>query len=280
MSVAVLDALLGIHPAIDRALIIAAEEYGLAIADAASESLAEVLRGFAEQGGATAWQSSKLGRTGFPVEFALTTAGAPGLRYTSEVDALDPRGRLIRACDTFRKLSGMAVPDSVTQAAAALQRDATLKYGAWIGCRHGRQGNSYKVYIEVPQGRAPDSVPVIRELQHRKLRVSMIGYQPDCMEMYYAIENPLPGEIGTAMAPIGLESRTEEVLDLLAEARMRPIHREMPCADFGFSYAIPDKGAPVFTLYAFANSLFGGDGRTRSALLRLAGTARLEASLL
>jgi hypothetical protein len=270
MGAAVMDALVGPHPAIDRALAIAAEVYGEAVAGTASESLAQVLGDFAGQASGTAWQSSQLGRTGFPVEFALTTSGAPGLRYTSEVDALDPGGRLMRASDTFQRLSGNAVPDSVTQAATALQLDATLKYGAWVGCRHGRQGNSFKMYIEVPRGRTPGSVPAIRELEHRKLRVSMIGYQPDCMEVYYAIEDPRPGEIGTAMAPIGLESRAEEVLDLLAEARMRPIHREMPCTDFGFSYTMPVEGAPVFTLYAFANSLFGGDGRIRTALLRLA----------
>jgi len=40
--------------------------------------------------------------------------------------------------------------------------------------------------------------------------------------------------------------------------------------DFGFSYAVPQGGPAVFTLYAFANSLFGGDGRIRAAVLKLA----------
>jgi hypothetical protein len=108
----------------------------------------------------------------------------------------------------------------------------------------------------------------------------MVGHQAGRTELYYSSVGLKPGEVATAMSRIGMEARAPEVLALLQEAYGRTLRLELPCQDFGWSYAFSGSGeAEAFTIYTFANSLLGGDGRIRAAILRLAAAHGWELPL-
>ena len=105
------------------------------------------------------------------------------------------------------------------------------------------------------------------------------------IELYYDLSSLHPSEIARLAERVGLEGRAPEILELLREAVCLPLTHELPArCDWGFSYALEvepsgspdDPDAPrrtrplAFTLYTFANALFGGDGKIRRALLALA----------
>jgi hypothetical protein len=289
-----------LHPALDRVLTLAAELGTGGGATAAAESLEAILRGLTRSpAGPAAWSGSALARTGFPVEIAFV-AGDPSLRYTAEVASpeVPRRDRLDAALALYRQLAGAeaGLDPELHALLRTAQADGTLKYGAWLAGRHrpGRfQESSYKLYAEVPpetchqleawEQRQVGAPPV---LPHRDVQLSMIGHQAGRTELYYGSVGLKPGEVATAMSRIGLAARAPEVLKLLAEAYGRTLHRELPCQDFGWSYAISANGADgesgeveAFTLYTFANSLLGGDGRIRAAILRLAAAHGWELPL-
>lgn len=266
-----------LHPAVDRALgLAAAIDPGPAAA--AEAALEEVLHPLAET--AAAWSGSQLSRTGFPVELAFV-AGDPSLRWTAEVAAPEvPCGeRLAVAMGLYRRLGGAALPADLSNFLAEAQDDGTLKYGAWLGGRHRRGQDTYKLYVEVPPEAATRAAAWEREqvgappvLPGRGVQLCMLGHHADAgrLELYYEGEGLRPGEVATAMSRIGLEARAPEVLALFQEAYGRTIGRELPCGKVGWSYSLSTRGeAPTFTFYTFANSLLGGDSRIRQALLRL-----------
>jgi hypothetical protein len=289
-----------LHPALDRALALAeALGSGGSVgsgAGAVRASLERILQGLTDSpAGAAAWSGSALARTGFPVEIAFV-AGDPSLRYTAEVAGTEvARGdRLLIALALASDLSGfrpgICLNPEIVDLLRSLQSAGTLKYGAWLGGRHRAEGvesASYKIYAEVPpetchladawERRQVGAPPI---LPHRRVQLSMLGLQPGRTELYYSSQGLRPGEVATALSRIGLERRAPEVLDLLAEAYGRSVGRvgrELPCSDFGWSYALGPLGQPeAFTFYTFANSLLGGDGRIRAALLRLAANHSQE----
>jgi hypothetical protein len=300
------------HPALDRALGLAAE---LGIGSGAADSLDRILHGLTANpagdasnagdtgnAGDTAWSGSTLARTGFPVEIAFvagaaTAAGAagaagdPSFRYTAEVAGpeVPRRDRLSLAQGLYRQLAPpeARLDPELAGLLRAVQAEGRLKYGAWLAGRHRLAAASYKLYAEVPpadchltdawERRQVGAPPV---LPHRTVQLSMVGHQAGRIELYYSSSGLKPGEIATAMSRVGLEARAPEVLALLQEAYGRTLHRDLPCQDFGWSYALKGGGEiEAFTLYTFANSLFGGDGRIRAAILRLAAAHGWELPL-
>jgi hypothetical protein len=267
----------GLHPALDRALALAGGE----AAGRARFSLERVLRDL-DLLEPAAWSGSALGRTGFPVEIAFVAGERPpgSFRYTAEVagPAVPRRNRLDLAATLAAELGGLALDPEIQLRLSAVQDSGTLKYGAWLSGRHGSRGDSYKVYAEVPpeswsllepwERRQVGAPPV---LPHRRVELSMVGLQAGRTELYYSSLGLRAGEVATALSRVGWEARAPEVLALLQESYGRTIRCELPCRDFGWSYALgPGGEVEAFTLYTFANSLLGGDGRIRAALLRLA----------
>jgi len=282
-----------IHPAVDRALRVASAYRPEAAASAAlflQDIAGDLLTSAASD--EKTWAFSALNRVEFPIEFAFVS-GDDSIRYTTEVTGpqISPAERLNRAETIFSRLTGTILPGGLGRFLHTAQRSGNLKYGAWISGRHRDHGNSFKIYAEIPcdngnsnevttwEQRIVKRPPV---LPSRGVRLCMVGYSADSggLELYYDTRGLMPGEIATLMSRIGLESRAEEVRETLQRAYRRPIRRELPGSDFGFSYALPPKGGPVvFSLYTFANALFGGDSSIRSAVLELARVQGWDASL-
>jgi hypothetical protein len=276
-----------LHPALDRALELAARWGGT---EGAEASLGRVLRRLASSEREEAWSGSTLSRTGFPVEIAFV-AGDPSWRCTAEVAGPEVARRdrlplaLAIACEAS-ELSGFELDAETAGLLDAAQGAGTLRYGAWLGVRQARGQAAAKVYAEVPAAAGPLLEAWERSrlgapiLPNRQVQLSMLGLQPGRTELYYGSLGLRPGEIATALARVGLAGRAPEVLDLLTEAYGRSLGRELPAADFGWSYALGPGGEPeAFTLYTFANALLGGDGRIRTAVLRLAAAHGWDLSL-
>ena len=271
-----------LHPAIDRALGLWASA-DAASADAATRSLGSLLRNFRQTPiHDPAWRASSLARNGFPVELGFTSAD-DSLRYTTEVAgvAAPAHARLAIAVTHLRQATGCTVPQDLVDHWTRVQQMGHLKYGAWISGRHRGQASRFKIYVEVPAAAASalerwetKTVGRAGDLAWRGARLTMIGWDGKCIELYYQAQSVRPGEVRVLLDRVGLAHRTNDLLDQLAMAQGRSIRRQLPATDLGWSYALdPTADEPLagatFTLYAVANALFGGDGPIRAALLRL-----------
>ena len=100
----------------------------------------------------------------------------------------------------------------------------------------------------------------------------MAGWQPSGKraELYFQTHRLFRADVPLLMAAAGLEGRADEVLQLLQDACHSALEAALPAADFGVSVGTGAHGNAVFTIYALANDLFGGDRRIRDAMLRLA----------
>ncbi len=266
-----------VHPALDRALAIAG---GVAPDEArdAAAVLATLLRGFDASAVEDPWHQSRLSCEGYPVELSFSSRDA-GLRYTSEVaePGVAPAARTARAVALFEQLTGGRLPRPLVDRLVTAQAAGELRYGAWLGGRHHGARRSFKLYLEVPAEADPILEPWDerlvchpRVLRAREPLLSMVGLQvrPLRVELYYHVKRLMVGEVATLMSRVHLNDLAPAVLDRLRRLYRRPLERELPCTDFGFSYAIsPDGAPPCFTLYTFATSLLGGDAKIRSAIL-------------
>jgi hypothetical protein len=279
------------HSAINRVLAAASDLYPDR-ARVASDSLHQILRGIREsEMGEAAWHSSALARTGFPLEFAFSS-GDDSLRYTAEVTEpeIHPRQRLARAVALYKRLAKEQFPEDLSAFVQSVQSKGTLKYGAWISGRHGLANNSYKLYVEIPPESREEATAwtdsrLGREwspLSNRRIRLCMLGHHGATgrTELYYDASYLRPGEIANLLDRAGLKTRANDVLQILQRAYDRPIGHRLPGNDFGFSYSLPAQGGPVaFSLYTFAISVFGGDAKIRTGLLRLASAQGWDFSL-
>ncbi len=166
-----------------------------------------------------------------------------------------------------------------------------LRYGAWLSGRHTAERTRFKLYTEIPPDSAPLWQPWERTLLERPAplptrcpTLRMVGTdlaaRTHRVELYYDLSSLHPSEVARLAERIGLEARAPEILELLREAVCLPLTHELPARCYwGFSYALEVEpsnfGTPrtqplAFTLYTFANALFGGDGKIRRALLALA----------
>jgi hypothetical protein len=239
---------------------------------------------------------SSLGRTGFPIEVSFVS-NDPSLRITTEVTGPEthPAERLAVAEEIFTELNGSPIPPELSKFVHAIQQDSFLKYGAWMGSRHNNCGNSFKLYMEIPC--SPHNSPEVKAWERaiidrpsiRPVRLRMIGYNggSNTLELYYDTNYLWPQDLSSLMSPMGLQEQAKDVLDNLFQAYRRPVNWELPSgSDYGFSYTIPcpytnsnTKHINVFTLYTFANALFGGDHSIRAAILELSQRQGWNSSL-
>ncbi len=282
---------MAIHPSIDRALGLWASA-DTDSADAAARSLGTVLDGIRNSTeGDRAWHASSLARDGFPFELAFTSAGdgnGDTLRYTADVAGpeVSPHDRLTIALDLYDRLGGTPMPRALSRRLAEAQGHGGLKYGAWLSGRHRAPEAHYKLYAEIPREAGPvlaawEAGTVGRPwtLAWRGANLAMVGWDGARLELYYRAQGLRPGEVSVLLDRVGLAHRSEELLDALETAYRRPVRRSLPSVDFGWSYSVSPTGEDTFTLYTFANAMFGGDGRIRKALLRLAEHVDWDLSL-
>jgi hypothetical protein len=227
------------------------------------------------------WASSTLTMHGSPIEFAFCSADS-ALRYCVEIaDPLtDPRGRLRQAVEALAHLGSTGPEDAVLRRLEWLQADRRLRFGCWIGGRHNIDSDRFKLYAEIPEASAgaarqwsEERLGTLPLLPGQDFRIKMIGYDIESrrIEFYHRALDMMPTAVGLLLRRARMESRSKEVLDLLQGAYRFSLASRLPSRDVGFSYSVPLAGGPVvFSLYFFCVSLFGGDGRTRSTVLKMA----------
>lgn len=264
------------HPAVERFLKMSAAKCpGAARARQALQTLLQWTESTDNP-----WSRSTLSMPGFPIELAFTTADK-ALRYCVEIDdpASDPRQRLATAAVVLSRMSTVAPEPDVLDRLSNLQADRELKFGAWIGGRHAGDVDRYKLYAEVPigaAGAAEDWSSELSGIGHgvtRQVRIEMIGYDPAArrIEFYWRGQNQSPLSIRMAMRQLHLESRADELFGVLQRAYRFPLAGRLPSSDCGFSESLSQDGtSAIFSIYFFARSMFGGDGNTRTTILRLA----------
>lgn len=264
------------HPAVERFLTMTTVTYpGATRARSALQTLLHWT-----EAAVNPWAGSTLSMPGFPIELAFSTADR-SLRYCVEIadPASDPRQRLATAANLLSQMSTVAPKPDVLDRLSNLQADRELKYGAWIGGRHSKNSDRYKLYVEVPiaaASAADDWSAELSGMRHdfaQHARVEMIGYDPAArrIEFYRRGRNLSPVSIRIALRRLRLDSRAEELFGLLQRAHRFSLAGRLPSGDCGYSESFSQEGAPtIFSLYFFARSMFGGDGSTRAAILRLA----------
>jgi hypothetical protein len=251
-----------LHPAIARLASLAAATHPVAARELGGV-FERVLAPVAE---ARAWSGSALARTGSPVEVAFTSTDAASLRLTLEAapPALDPRERLRRSAALYEELASSSLPRDVRR---LVDGASPRLFGAWLGVRLGAAQPTWKLYVDTShQAGEPFSLPVAAH-------VTMVAYDgaSDRVESYYRAEALGISGVLALGRTLGLVSESEAVLTLLEQAVGRPLRGALPSCDLGFSISVPraTQSDVRLTLYGFAGSLFGGDGRCRAAILRL-----------
>jgi hypothetical protein len=218
------------------------------------------------------WTSSTLTGDGFPVELTFTTAD-DRLRYTVEPLSWQesPQQRLETAILLVNWLAASTVPEDIATAWRAAQRCDTLRYGAWLGGRHGTDPHEdeYKLYVEWPQTGVAEEGPVRMyrpRLSDRVVTLRMVAFSPTTQqhEAYYRVPSLAPYHLPRVLEPCGMESRSQDVLDLLTDAYGHAIRERIPGASVGVSYTMTAGGEPLsVSLFLFARVFWGADGRIR-----------------
>ncbi|WP_440955515.1 hypothetical protein ACSAZK_00610 [Methanosarcina sp. Mfa9] len=229
------------------------------------------------------WEFSRLTGDGFPLELGFSSSGNL-ISYTVEVAGpeTDERRKLRLAEKKLQRLGGegYTLPDSLRARFRELQKDGTLRYGCWIGGRHGPKEDRYKLYLEVPAGYSgnfvssllgeasllPDEVPVLE----------MVGHEPltGRTELYFSVRSEtglLPRELSYLLWRAGFSAQAKSYYGLIEEAHGDSLKRALSASSLGFSFACSAGGITGFSLFKFARSVCGGDGKTRKRLLELAG---------
>jgi hypothetical protein len=228
-----------------------------------------------------AWTSSRLNGNGAPLEHNFSSLDQD-LRYTVEIGGPNtpPPARLNRAGVLLRRL-GAAVPDL-----QPVQDGGPLRWGAWIGVRHRSAGTGFKLYAEVPEGSACASALLYRHLpgglgepEGRVPRLVAVGEasggQDGRREFYFH----LPGlglsqdALAYLLGRAGLADRVGALAGLIRDAPLAPPDGAavLPDIEVGLSLStLPGGARPVFSAFAFARNLVGGDGLIRLQALRMA----------
>jgi hypothetical protein len=268
-------------PAVARAL----DVYSRDDADAARQArrTLDVLleRRYALEARPDAWTSSPLTGDGFPVELSATTADR-SIRYTVDPCERDVPAaeRLGVALDLLERV-GARVRDAPTLHALRMLQDSGsgLRWGAWIGGRHDRRGDRFKLYVEVPRDDLSAGVRVAEGVLGSDallrgggvvLQFAGVELAGGRVELYFRSAALERWQAEAAMRLGGVGERAEETLALYAAVVRRPVRDRLPGAPHGFSVSVADDAPRVFSLFTHARSVGGGDGGIRAHLLELA----------
>lgn len=239
-----------------------------------------VLRDFRS---ADAWCSGLLNRTGAPLEFSCATF-SDEIRYTVELGGPEtpPAARLARADVLLGELGQTFGPHGIRQRFGDLQTGGDLRWGAWLGVRHGLTGTTFKIYVETPPGPSPHLARLLADYPGRIPLVAgrlpsllLLGQAQGTDRCEFYFELPERGlstaDLARLLAHVGLAGRQEALLELVRafEYRSGPGSADaLPAAQWGFSYSMrPGGREPVFSLFVLAQDLTGGDGLVRHQFL-------------
>lgn len=262
------DRVESIHPAIDSAL----SAFPRAVAEGAGRLLRAALAPRIGGEGSEWWRGSALTGDGMPFELSFCTAD-DRLRFTAEPGApgLAPTHRLDAAVALLRRLDA-GVPAEFVDACRAMQRDARLAYGAWIGGRVSHEAHALKLYVEVPEAACHVTWPMPRlALADRSAIPRMLAYSTGAVECYARVPSLEPRHLQAVLSPAGLEHRAGELVTLLTDAYGHAIRGRVPGPSVGVSYVSTGSTTSRVTLFLFVRSLWGPDARIRREFVRIAG---------
>jgi hypothetical protein len=226
--------------------------------------------------------ASALNRGGGPVEFACSSLNAD-IRYVVDIGG-PVRTRLARIGDLLpvRDRARRGVGDDLTML-AGLQARGTLDWGAWLGLRH-RAGcrPAFKVYAEVPPGGEP-ALPGLSwpDRDDAGLSPLLVGLSPEAgrREIYaQCAERGMPvSRLAAILDRLGLGRWLDDLVAMVRAFEFRRGGGRLPDIRFGCSYGVGRDGdAPIFSLFAFAADLAGGDDHIRTQLLDFAERQGLD----
>lgn len=261
----------------------------------AAQALRVLLQNIYDEPDATiAWKTSSLTGDGFPVEFAFTTADN-SLRYTCEVSTplTTPKERLAIALRRLKTLGSAAPPAPLLAKLQQIQESGTsllsLQYGTWVSGRHSLAGDSYKLYVEVPDGALKTAAqPLNRlripqpELANRTVQLRMLGYNLATrqLEPYFKVQRLEAYHLPRLMAPCGLSDHAHTLHRYLEQQYGYALPDKLPGDSVGFSYSLSPVGVPeTFTLFFSARAFWGGDASIRRRFCQSATAQGWDASL-
>lgn len=204
-----------------------------------------------------AWRFSRLTASGMPVEFAWSSRET-AVRWTAEVAPPESDERVRLAIAAAHLPDGSCIDLAPWQ---RLQRDARLKYGAWLGMRHA-DNTVGKLYVELPADIVlPDRHrhPLLRA---ERMAWRMVGLNVDGSREYYGQGTSLDRATVAALADVvsGDGARLDALLDALTRGQ------ELPRPS-GLSITLDADGkALALTWFVFAKALFRDDAETAAVL--------------
>lgn len=260
------------------------------VADTFARTSAIVLRDCMTSGKLdNGWSGGNLNRNGAPLEISFSTM-SDDVRYTVELAGAQtpPERRLARLDALLDELGHDPEWHGVARRFPELQRDAPLKYGAWLGIRHRRAISSepattFKIYAEVPVRDHPGTSKLLADhlgasvVSGSEAQLVMIGSTPDSdrCEFYFEwLQRRLTvAALERLMSQVGLETELDNLLELIRSFHFRADADTDALAEaqYGFSYsAQPDGSDPRFSVFVFSSDLAGGDGYLRREILTVA----------
>ncbi|HII00317.1 TPA: hypothetical protein HA351_01250 [Methanosarcinaceae archaeon] len=226
------------------------------------------------------WDFSRLTGDGFPLEFECSSSGN-SVSYTVEPAGpeADERKKHFLAEKKLLRLGMPPVPAFMHGLFSELQKSGTLSYGCWVGGRHDVREDRYKLYVEVPDGYSGD-FPVsflgkASLLQAGVPRLEMVGYEPlsSEVELYFSVREErglFPRELSYLLGQAGFSAQAEAFFGLIEAAHRDTLAGALAHSSIGFSFTCMKNGDITgFSLFKFARSVCGGDGRTRKRVLSL-----------
>ncbi|NHZ93150.1 hypothetical protein F2P45_29680 [Massilia sp. CCM 8733] len=246
--------------------------------------------------GGGAWAGAWLNQHDAPLEFGFSTA-CRDLRYTMEVGgcASAPGSRLAIVDALLTELGVDAGWDGVARRFPALQRDATLAWGAWLAARQPvpqreAEPTRYKIYAEVPAAAHEAAMTLLRSYlgpaplaAAPRARLVMLGAAPGSQrcEFYFELgSRELSLDCLRALLAQASLAHWRDALAALVgrfDFRRGRSTDALPQAQYGFSYSVlPDGREAEFSLLAFAADLAGGDAWVRQQVLAVAAGRGLD----
>ena len=212
--------------------------------------------------GSVAWEASRLTWDGFPLEFSFAS-GDSRIRYVAEVAAPERplRTRLADALD-FLRADGVDHVDDFVSTLVRLQSGQPLAYGAWVGGRHGKTTDTYKLYAEVPcacdteamrfaRQRVPETADLPPTAEFR-----LVGWEPDTgrLELYYRVPDLSGDRLHRHLLGSGVP-----ILEDVFTKRRRMAY---------FSLTVDGTGLRSLALFVHGRSM-GDDAEVRRRVLQL-----------
>lgn len=265
--------------AVDRALRLCAESSADAAAQAAA-SLAVLLKGIENSARQEVkWNFSRLTGDGFPIEFTFSSA-SEAIIYAAEFAAPEvPHARRLQIANKLlQRLGSNSLSPELTEELQKNQQSGALLYGAWLSGRHNAAGNSYKIYLEIPQDNlaggvfAQNFIKDYTPLAQSNAQLRMFGYNSGTQsaELYFRTGNLETWNINSVMSCFGLAAERKDLVEFVGQIFERTFRNDFLPSNAGLSIAFSADRTPVaISLFAFARSVFrGGDDAIRRALLR------------